>query len=303
MSSASYSVFKSGQPEISLEYFPPRGLSAERGLMTGAHALRRFAPSFQTVTFGAGGSATEGSMDWSTRLQALNEVPTASHLALCHFDRDGFLTFAKELWNAGIERLVVLRGDVGEGQGDGLAGFASVAEAIAALKKLYPFDISVSAYPEVHPRAPSFDSDLEVLLEKQAAGADRAITQYFFDNEDYYRFVDKAREAGVRIPLVPGIIPISNFEKIKEFSRNCGASVPEHFEALYQAAGDDKACHTDVSRRIVEDQVRDLARNGVDGIHIYTLNRTDLTADAIRAFEAEFEGQPKEADFKPALAS
>ncbi|MEE9315031.1 MAG: methylenetetrahydrofolate reductase [Rhizobiaceae bacterium] len=292
---------KNIQPTVSVEYFPPRGISSERALVTGAHALRRFKPAYQTITFGAGGSATEGSLEWSTQLQALNEVPTASHLALCHFNKESLLEFANTLWESGIKRLVVLRGDVVEGQGDGLAGYNSVAHAIAELKALHPFDISIAGYPEIHPKATSLNADLDVLIAKQEAGADRAITQYFFNNEDFYRFRDRAVAHGFKKSIVPGIIPIVNFAKIKAFSANCAASIPEHFEELYAAAGDDKSAFTDVSRAIIQQQVRDLAQNGVDELHIYTLNRVDLTADAIRAFQGEF-GSDDVPEFIPALA-
>jgi methylenetetrahydrofolate reductase (NADPH) len=284
------------QPVVSVEYFPPRGLSAERSLMTGAHALRRFSPAYQTVTFGAGGSAIEGSFDWSVSLQNLNEVPTATHVALCHFTRNSLIKFAEDLWENGITRLVVLRGDAG----NDLAGFSCVADAIAMLKGLHAFDISVAAYPEVHPLAQSRNADIQNLIAKQDAGADRAITQYFFDNEDFYRFRDEAASKGFRREIVPGVIPITNFEKIKQFSEKCGAGVPGHFEALFAAAGDDKSRHTDVSRDLIEEQVRDLAQNDVTSLHIYTLNRVDLTADAIRAFQDEFDQDS--AEFRPALA-
>lgn len=279
----------SGKPSVSLEYFPPKSVSGYRALMTGAYALRRFAPTFQTVTFGADGSAIEGTFEIATKLQGLNDVPTASHLTLCQFDREILLEHADRLWEFGIERLVLLRGDVTSG--NGLNGFTSVAEAVALLKKRHAFDISVSAYPEIHPKAESVDADIDVLLDKQAAGADRAITQYFFDNIDFYRFRELAETRGLRIPLTPGVIPISNFERIKEFSAKCGAAVPAEFEVLFADCGTDRAKHTDVSRGIIEQQVADLAQNGVDAIHIYTLNRTDLTADAIRAFEAQFTGE------------
>lgn len=294
---------KNFQPSVSVEYFPPSGLSPERALLTGAHALRRFNPAYQTVTFGAGGansSPAEVSLEWSKQLQGLNSVPTACHLALCHFDRESLVSFAKDLWENDIKRLVVLRGDVLEGKGDGLAGFASVAEAIKELKSLHPFDVSVAAYPETHPKAESLSSDLDTLIAKQDAGADRAITQYFFNNEDFYRFRDRALAGGFFKPIVPGIIPIANFTKIKEFSAKCAAKIPEHFEALYDAAGDDKSAQTQVSRKIIEEQVRDLAANDVDAIHIYTLNRVDLTADAIRAFQAEFSSDDI-SEFRPAL--
>lgn len=283
------------EPIVSVEYFPPKGLSAERSLMTGAHALRRFSPAYQTVTFGAGGSAIEGSFDWSVSLQNLNEVPTATHIALCHFTRDSLIKFAGDLWEQGIKRLVVLRGDAG-GQ---LAGFESVADAIAALKVLHPFDISVAAYPEVHPMAQSRDADIANLIAKQDAGANRAITQYFFNNEDFFSFRDEAERKGFRRDIVPGVIPITNFKRIIEFSEKCGASIPDHFHTLFEAAGEDRSKHSEVARNLIEEQVRDLARNGVNQLHIYTLNRVDLTADTIRAFTNEFDQDA--AVFRPAL--
>lgn len=282
----------SGQGQFSLEYFPPKGLSAERALVTGAHALRRFKPAFQTVTFGADGAATDGCFQWCDQLQGLTEVPTASHLALCHFaDGEALMAFADQLWDADIKQLVVLRGDVAPEDGIGCAGYGSVAEAVASLKKRHRFIISVAAYPETHPKATSLGDDIQVLLDKQKAGADRAITQFFFDNEDFYRFRDSCEKAGLRIPLVPGIMPINNFERISSFSAKCGATIPKRFADLFGAAGEDKAAQTEVARTLVEDQVRDLARNGVRHIHVYTLNRVDLAADTIRAFQAEFSGE------------
>ena len=292
------------QPAVSVEYFPPKGLSGERALMTGAHALRRFDPAYQTITFGAGGSAAEGSLDWAIRLQKLNEVPTACHIALCHFDQDSLKEFADELWVNDIKRLVVLRGD-GPLEGDNeLKGIGSVAEGVRLLKKCHSFDVSVAAYPEIHPKAGSLTADLDALIAKQDAGANRAITQYFFTNDDFYRFRDLAVKHGFRKEVVPGIIPITNFGKIKEFSENCGATVPAHFEDMFAMAGDDKAKQTEVARAIVEGQVRDLAQNGVRSLHIYSLNRVDLTADAIRAFNGEFSRESgRDGDtFKTAVA-
>ena len=285
---------------VSLEFFPPKNLVSERALMTGAHALRRFSPRFQTVTFGAGGEGGETSSDWAVQLQNLNQVPTACHLALAQFDQAGLFKFVEELTDHGVMHIVLIRGDDGSGRNEGLAGFASVADAVLELKLRFGVEISISAYPEVHPKAGSLSTDLDVLKAKQDAGADRAITQYFFDNDLFYKFRDQAAAAGVSLELIPGVMPISNYSAIKRFSEKCGASVPARFEALYAATGDDNAAKTDLSRSLLEDQVRDLAQNEVEGIHIYTLNRVDLTADAIRAFVAEF---PSEEDgaFRPAL--
>lgn len=296
--SMSSSAHSSGR--VSLEFYPPKGVSAERALMTGAHVLRRFAPDYQTVTFGADGSAVEGSLDWPSRLQKLNEIPTAAHITLCKFDdQAGFLSHADILWEQGIERLVVLRGDCETG--DGLGGFASVAQAIAALKARHDFDVSIAAYPEPHPKAASAGQDMDVLLAKQDAGADRAITQYFFDNADFYRFRDSAVLAGFEKEIVPGVIPIVNFDRIRRFSERCGASVPQAFAEQFAKCGDDKEAHSNLAREIISEQVSDLARNGVAAIHVYTLNRVDLTADAVRAFKAHFNGKASGGDTKLAL--
>ena len=282
---------RDGKAEVSIEYFPASGLVAERALMTGAHALRRFEPDFQTVTFGAGGTATDGSFEWSTRLAKLTDIPTASHLTLSHFeDAACVFAFTDRLWDAGIRHLVLLRGDPAPGR-KGLAGFESVAAALRALRHRKSWEISVSAYPETHPLAQGRVADLDVLRAKQNAGAARAITQFFFDNSDFYRFRDEAGKAGVHLPLVPGIMPIGNFDKIASFAENCGASVPDWLRKRFAEAGDDKAKRSDVARDVVETQVRDLAANGVDAIHVYSMNRVDLTADAIRAFQNCFTGQ------------
>ncbi len=257
-----------------------------------------FEPDFQTVTFGAGGTATEGSFEWSTRLSELTDVPTASHLTLSYFDdADAVFAFTDSLWDAGIRHLVLLRGDPAPGR-KGLAGFESVADALRALRYRKRWEISVSAYPEVHPLAENRIADLDVLRAKQNAGAARAITQFFFDNADFYRFRDEAEEAGVRLPLVPGIMPIANFDKIASFAGNCGASIPQWLRDRFAEAGDDKAKQSDVARDVVEAQVRDLAANGVDAIHVYSMNRVDLTADAIRAFQNCFTGQSMPTDLR-----
>ena len=288
-------------PAVSLEFFPPKGLSAERALMTGAHVLRRFAPAFQTVTFGADGSAIDGSLDWPARLQSLNEVPTAAHLTLCQFDSPSeFLDHADALWQQGIKHLVVLRGDTNSASQP--LPFADVAHAVAALKSQHNYEISVAAYPEGHPMAANLRSDLAVLRDKQEAGADRAITQFFFDNATYFRFLDSARLAGVKMEIVPGIMPINNIWRVAGFARKCGADMPQSLLDRFSALGDDPEAHTELAREVVCDQVRELREQGVDAIHIYTLNRVDLTADTIRAFQNVDQIETTTNHEKPRLA-
>ncbi|MEM7720646.1 MAG: methylenetetrahydrofolate reductase, partial [Pseudomonadota bacterium] len=171
------------------------------------------------------------------------------------------------------------------------AGFASVAQAVAYAKALYGFDVSVAAYPETRPKAKSAQSDMDALLAKQAAGADRAITQFFFDNADFYAFRERALAAGVTIPIVPGVIPVYGFARIVKFAATCGAAIPDDMAKRFATCGDDRHAQSEVARALVEAQVRDLARNGVEAIHIYTLNRSDIAADAVRAFRAELDRQ------------
>jgi len=274
--------------QVSFEFFPPKGFSAERALLTCAHAMRRLKPAFQTVTFGAGGSAIEDGLEWPHQLQGLTETPTAAHVTLVRFeDRGAYGAHLAALWDKGITRLVLLRGDPVEGETAKNAGFASLADAVSFAKRLQPFEITVAAYPETHPRARSADADLDALLAKQAAGADRAITQFFFDNADFYAFRARAEAEGVTIPIVPGIIPVYGYDRIVRFAETCGAKIPDGMAERFEACGDDRHAQSEAARALVEAQVADLARNGVTAIHIYTLNRSDLAAGAVRAFRAE----------------
>lgn len=281
----------SGTPRVSVEYFPAKGVVKERALMTAAHALRRFGLDFQTVTFGAGGTGVDGAFEWCTQLAQITDVPTVCHVTLSHFERrESLFAFLDSLWNAGIRRLVLLRGDAAEGR-DGLCGYASVADALAAIKNQQCWDISVAAYPETHPLAQSADDDLYVLRAKQEAGADRAITQFFFNNADFYAFRDRALRAGVTLALVPGIMPITNFDRIASFAHACGAKVPVELQEAFAQCGNDTERHSDLARLYVQAQVTDLAANGVEAIHVYSMNRVDLAADALRAFKAAFVEQ------------
>lgn len=283
-------------PTVSFEFFPPKSLSAERGLMTCAHALRRFKPAFQTVTLGAGQQASDGNVEglaaggldgegaWPVRLRDLTEVSTAAHIPLSRFATEHALfEHLDALWHQRIYRLVLIRGDGGANLPSGML---SVAEAVRAITQRWSFDISVSAYPEMHPKAVSRDSDLAVLKAKQDAGAARSITQFFFNNEDFYRFRDAADRAGVRMPVVPGVMPIHGYKRIARFSDMCGATFSADLVAAFSACDGDRHQESALARQILEDQVTDLARNGVEHMHLYTLNRSDLSADACRAFEA-----------------
>ena len=275
---------RTSQAVISFEYFPPKDVTGERALLTCAHALRRFAPAFQTVTFGADGGEREATLHWTVALEELTGTPTASHLTTCAFDRDGLLERADTLWDEGIRRLVLLRGDAVT-DGVGLAGFASLAEAVAALRRRHAFDISVAAYPEKHPRAESLDADFDVLLAKVDAGAARAITQFFFDDATFLRLRDRLSRARPSAVLVPGIIPVGNFKRIVGFAERCNTAVPDAMREAFEAVEGDREATSQVARDLVTEQARNLAGEGVRHLHVYTLNRIDLAADAARAFQ------------------
>jgi methylenetetrahydrofolate reductase (NADPH) len=275
-------------PRVSFEYFPPRADSHLPDLVATARTLATHQPEFQTVTFGAGGSTTKGTLKAVTALAKKAKRPTACHLTCVGITKSELASLADKLWTGGIRHIVALRGDLPEGLSrDDVTGpdyFSGTPEFIAALKALHPFEISVGAYPETHPDAPDADADLAFFADKCAAGADRAITQFFFDNADFYRYRDRVTKTGIDIELVPGILPIVRFKGAFSFADRCGARVPGSIKRLYAQVAGDVAAETALATALVREQVEDLVRNGVDHIHIYTLNRVQMADIATRSF-------------------
>jgi methylenetetrahydrofolate reductase (NADPH) len=273
---------------VSFEFFPPRSDKAREQLDRSATRLAGLGPVFMTVTYGAGGSTTEPTLESVLHIQRTTGVPTASHLTYVSTPIYQVATFAERLKAEGITKVVALRGDPPAGRPSdkyGGAGFFHSSPAfVASLKTAWGFDISVSAYPETHPDTPSTEGDLEMLARKEDAGASRAITQFFFDNAVFYRFRDAAREAGVEMPLVPGLLPILDFAKMQGFAARCGASVPswliERFAGLTE---------TD-ARRVAEEvmiaQAEDLIANGVPQLHVFTLNEAGMSERLFQAVGA-----------------
>jgi methylenetetrahydrofolate reductase (NADPH) len=284
-------------PHISLEYFPPREASQLPALIETAQRLAEHKPRFQTVTFGAGGSTTDGTFQTVTALARKTKLPTACHLTCVGITKSELAAFADRLWNNGIRHIVALRGDLPEGLSrEDVSGpdyFSDTPEFIAALKALHPFEISVGAYPEVHPDAADADADFAFFSRKCAAGADRAITQFFFDNADFYRYRDRVAGAGLSIELVPGILPIVRFKGAFSFAERCGARVPDGIKRLYADVAGDVAAETALAAELARSQVEDLARNGVNHIHVYTLNRTEMADIASRSFLAAHRNAAK----------
>ncbi len=267
---------------VSFEYFPGRSEKAKDQLEETVLLLAEYQPEFQSVTYGAGGSDQQGSFDAVVSMQTSSGVPTASHLTYTGSSKEEIQEFSNKLWEAGIKRIVALRGDPRDCTKE--LPFSDTPEFVAALKKCHPFEIAVACYPEIHPKAESLDEDLAVLKAKQDAGASIAITQFFFDNSSFYKFVSQARASGITIPIIPGILPIYNFSKVCEMAKSCGTNVPEY---IYEAYANGAVCGStelEIASELLKSQVHDLAYAGYESVHIYTLNRVPLARVASEAF-------------------
>jgi methylenetetrahydrofolate reductase (NADPH) len=276
-------------PAFSLEFFPPRTEEMEKSLWAAIGRLAPLAPRFVSVTYGAGGSTRQRTHATVTRIQSETGVEAAAHLTCIAATRGEIDAIADSYWDAGIRHVVALRGDVPAEPGDPRlayrpdpAGYAYAVDLVAGLKRVADFEISVAAYPETHPDAPSRRFDLDNLKRKIDAGATRAITQFFFDNDVYLRFVDRARAAGITVPIVPGILPITNFAKTLAFARQCGASIPRRLAGLFADLDADPGTRALVAASVAAEQCTSLRRHGVDEFHFYTLNRAELVVAICR---------------------
>ena len=272
-------------PRFSFEYFPPATPAAEERFRDTVRRLGALAPDFVSVTYGAGGTTQERTfkaIDWVRRETA--QEP-AAHLTCVGASRAEIDAIAEGYWAAGVRRIVAIRGDAPKGSSGYVPhpqGYAYAADLVAGLKRVADFDISVSAYPEVHPEARSAAADLDNLKRKLDAGASRAMTQFFFDPDDYLRFVDRARAAGITAPIVPGILPIVNFERTRQMAESCKAALPRWLVELYADLEDDSEVRFPVAVSVAVELCRYLRARGVEEFHIYTLNRADLTAALCR---------------------
>ena len=267
-------------PAVSFEFFPPSTPQLQQKLWQALERLAPLAPRFVSVTYGAGGSTRERTHNTVVSIQRqLNLVP-AAHLTCVGADCGEIETIARRYWQAGIRHIVALRGDPLEGQDRFTPhprGYICAAELVAGLKKVADFEISVAAHPETHPDAISPQADLENLKRKQDAGAARGISQFFFDVDVFLRFRDRAVKAGVEMPLVPGILPVTNFQQVRKFAARCGASVPGSLARHFEGLDDDPETRMLVAAHIAGEQCRRLQSEGVHEFHFYTLNRAELT--------------------------
>lgn len=266
-------------PRISFEFFPPKTQEMEGKLWQAVKQLERLAPRFVSVTYGAGGTTRERTHATVARLRHETALEPAAHLTCVGASCAEVDAVAQRYWQDGIRHVVALRGDPPEGSGAYRPhphGYERAADLVAGLKRVADFEISVAAYPEIHPEAASEAADLDNLKRKIDAGADRAITQFFFDVAAYFRFLDRARSAGVTVPIVPGILPVGNFAQVKKFAAGCGATIPVSFAAQFEGLDDDPIGRSAVAVRVAAEQCRLLRAAGVDEFHFYTLNRADL---------------------------
>jgi len=265
---------------VSFEFFPPRTAEMEKTLWRAIERLVPLRPRFVSVTYGAGGTTRERTHTTVTRILRETDVAPAAHLTCVGASRGEIDDIARRYWDEGVRHIVALRGDPPEGETTYCPradGYAYAVDLVAGLKKIADFEISVAAYPEVHPQAPSAQFDLDNLKRKIDAGASRAITQYFFDPAVYLRFMERAAAAGITVPIVPGLMPVTNYVQAKRFSDMCGASMPDWMGRLFAGLDEDVGTRRLVGAAIVAEQVRQLLAAGVRDFHFYTLNRAELT--------------------------
>ncbi|MEO3434336.1 methylenetetrahydrofolate reductase [NAD(P)H] [Inquilinus sp. CAU 1745] len=272
---------------VSFEFFPPKSEKMEETLWQSITRLAPLSPRFVSVTYGAGGGTRERTHATVARIQDETPLRAAAHLTCVGATRGEVDEVARAYWRAGIRHIVALRGDPADGQGASYAphpgGYDYAASLVAGIRAVAPFEISVAAYPETHPEAPGADSDLENLKRKVDAGATRAITQFFFDNSAFLRFRDRAAAAGIGVPIVPGILPITNFARTVEFARACNAAIPPALAHLFDDLDGDPQTRQLVAASAAVDQCRALRDEGVSEFHFYTLNRAELTLAICRA--------------------
>jgi methylenetetrahydrofolate reductase (NADPH) len=284
--------------QVSFEFFPPQTPEMEQTLWQSIERLSVLSPRFVSVTYGADGSTRERTHAAVTRITRDTQLTAAPHLTCIGARREEIDAIAREYWDSGIRHLVALRGDPPKGtQGyePTAGGYAYAADLVRGLKKVADFDISVAAYPEVHPEARNAAFDLDNLKRKIDAGASRAITQFFFDVDLYLRFRDRCAKAGIDSVIVPGILPITRFPQLQRFAEACGASVPQWLHERFDGLDDDAETRRLIAASVAIEQVRQLQREGIDEFHFYTLNRSELTyaichALGVRAVGARIAG-------------
>jgi methylenetetrahydrofolate reductase (NADPH) len=274
---------------ISFEIFPPKSDDVAQPLWDSLQSIDALRPKYVSVTYGAGGSTKDRTLSTLNRLVEDTSIPAAGHLTCVGASRGEVERVAMDYAVAGVTHILALRGDAPGGPGTAYEahpdGFRSAAEMIAGIKRVANVEVLVSAYPERHPDSPSFDADLDTLASKVEAGASEALTQFFFNNDDYLRFVDRARARGINIPIVAGIMPIQDFRQISGFAAKCGASIPDRLAARFAGLEEDETTRRLVAANVAAEQVLGLVDAGVTDFHFYTMNRPDLAYSICRLLD------------------
>jgi methylenetetrahydrofolate reductase (NADPH) len=276
--SGSFAGFDREKLDLSFEFYPPKTEKGEQALARTVDRLARLEPDFVSVTFGAGGSAREGTLQTCLSIVEQTGLTAAPHISCVGSTKKILHKYLERYRDAGFRRLFVLRGDVPSDKTAARVGdFAHANELVAFVREFGGFEINVACYPEFHPESPDPQTDMENFVRKVDAGADMAVTQYFFNNASYYRFVEDVRRMGVEIPIVVGLMPLANFKQIDTFSKKCGADIPLWIRKRMEAFQDDPASQLELGVDIATRQVDDLLRNGAPGVHFYTLNKAEAS--------------------------
>jgi methylenetetrahydrofolate reductase (NADPH) len=265
--------------DVSFEFFPPDTDQSNKILWSSIQRLAPLNPSFVSVTYGAGGTTRERTHNTVSSIIKETQLETAAHLTCVNATREEVDNVARQYRDAGVNHIIALRGDPPKGTDSFYSdkkGYISAADLVTGLKKIANFQISVAAYPEPHPEASSPEADLDNLKRKIDAGATQAITQYFFNVDTYLRFLERARTAGITVPIIPGILPVTNFKRVFDFSKRCGADIPLWMADLFTGLDDEPEARKLVAASLAAEQCRVLNANGVNQFHFYTMNRADL---------------------------
>jgi methylenetetrahydrofolate reductase (NADPH) len=269
-----------GDIEVSFEFFPPKTAAMEATLWRAIRRLEPLQPSFISVTYGAGGSTRERTHATLARVLKETKLKPAAHLTCVAATKEEIDAVIRDYWEMGTRHIVALRGDPPGGVGGryepAKGGYVNAADLTAGIRAIAPFEVSVAAYPEKHPESPTVDADIDMLWAKIDAGATRAITQFFFDNEVFFRFLDCVRARGITIPIVPGLIPIHNFQQVSGFARRSGTGVPDWLGHRFDGLEQDQDTRYLVAAAVAAEQILGLVDQGITEFHFYTLNRADL---------------------------
>ena len=283
-------LFESKEPVFSFEFFPPKTPAGEANLLATLEELAVLDPGYVSVTYGAGGSTRDRTLDLVAKIKGSMELEPMAHLTCVGASRSEISEVLDRLEESKIENVIALRGDPPEGQTDFVVhkdGLAHGSDLVAMIREQdRPFCVAAAAYPEGHVEAESLDHDLEHLIAKVDAGTELLITQLFFENAHYFRFVERARDVGISVPIVPGIMPITNVGQIERFTNMCGATIPTDLHDELDRERDNADAVIEIGIRHAEQQCRELINNGAPGVHFYTLNKSTSTRETLTRLRA-----------------